>query len=413
MTGRPAIEIGKHGRVWVKRLGPGKYQARTSVRDRDGNKRDVTARGATKGAAERALERKLDTRTAPTAFGITADMTIKQLGEFWLDHRTRRGPRSDRPVKPQTLAAYSDAFRLLIVPTLGSVRIREITVGLLDAVLGDLDETGLSTAQARSVLSQMFGLAARQDALTGNPMGLVERPYREEGEVEGLELTQVRLLRSVVRPEALRRPGRRGPNGDLRDVVDVGLGTGCRIGEVLALRWIHLDLDSELPTATISGTLVEPRRGFVAKLHRQESPKSKERRTLILPDHVVAVLRARRDRSRFVGDQDPVFASRTGTWLWPSNIRTRLRAAVADHEALIGTTPHTLRRTVGTLVTHERGLDAAREQLGHSDGSVTFQRYVAARPVAPDLRDVLDRFFDPEEQAMADEMLRRHVARRR
>ena len=79
--------------------------------------------------------------------------------------------------------------------------------------------------------------------------------------------------------------------------------------------------------------------------------------------------------------------------MWPHNIRTRLRQAVSGISELEGTTPHTLRRTVGTLVAHEAGLDATREQLGHSDPSVTYQRYVAARRIAPDLRPVLDQFF--------------------
>ncbi len=38
--------------------------------------------------------------------------------------------------------------------------------------------------------------------------------------------------------------------------------------------------------------------------------------------------------------------------------------------------PHSVRRTVGTLITHQVSLDAARDQLGHSDPSVTFHHYV-------------------------------------
>ena len=266
-------------------------------------------------------------------------------------------------------------------------------MGLLDSVLGDIEETGLSTAQARSVLSQVLGLAVRHDAIGLNPMKLVAPAEREPREVEVLSLDGVHLLRHVVRPEYLRRPGVRGPNGDLRDVVDGCLGTGGRIGEILGLRWVHLDLDGDLPTAEISGTLVEPKKGFVERLDRQESTKSKTIRTLILPEAAAEMFRARREHAKYAAPMDPVFASRTGQWLWPNNIRTRLRVAVAGHEELLGTTPHTLRRTVGTLVAHERGLDAVREQLGHSDPSVTFQRYVAARELAPDLRDVLDKLF--------------------
>ena len=144
---------------------------------------------------------------------------------------------------------------------------------------------------------------------------------------------------------------------------------------------------------------------IVAALTRQDGTKSGHDRTLILPAAVIDALTARRTRTAWQRLDDPVFASRLGTWLWPHNIRTRLRQAVSGISDLEGTTPHTLRRTVGTLVAHEAGLDATREQLGHSDPSVTYQRYVAARRIAPDLRPVLDQFFltkdasDPEDDA--------------
>lgn len=61
----------------------------------------------------------------------------------------------------------------------------------------------------------------------------------------------------------------------------------------------------------------------------------------------------------------------------------------------MGTTLHTLRRTVGTLIAHEVSLDAARDQLGHRDPSITYRRYVGKRLVAPDLRTTLNEFFAP------------------
>jgi integrase len=322
-------------------------------------------------------------------------MTISELGDFWLQQRETFGHSRRRgALKPQTIAAYANTLRLIVRPALGGVRVSEVSIGLLEGVLGDLEETGLSTAQARSTLHQMLGLAARHGAIGSNPMDLVSTPLREPREVEALDLDAVRELRRLAEPETQRRPGKRGPNRDLADFVDVALGTGCRIGEVLALRWCHLDLLSELPTAEISGTLVEPRHSLVAPLHRQESTKSNTNRTLVLPDHVVRVLHLRRSEAQHGGDGDPVFGSRTGTWLWPNNIRTRLRAATLG-SPLSGTTPHTLRRTVGTHLTHTtNSLDAAREQLGHSNPGTTFQYYVARRATAPDLRRVLDAFFD-------------------
>lgn len=199
-------------------------------------------------------------------------------------------------------------------------------------------------------------------------------------------------------------------NNDLENLVDVRLGTGCREGEALAIRPRDLiDLEGPVPMLRVSGTLVEPRKGFVDELHRQDTTKTRDDQTLILPSRVVEVLRRRIERDPPPGPDAPVFATRTGNWLQPANMRTRLRRALdrtpstgpdADTD-LTGTTFHTLRRTVGTLIAHEVSLDAARDQLGHRDPSVTFQHYVGKRSVAPDLRGVPDRFFEdlPSEDA--------------
>jgi len=367
------------------------------VRDRDGQVREVTASADTRGAARRALARRLDSRRDPTATGVTADMTIETLAAFWLTHRQTHGrARQSGALRKSTLGAYDAALRTVVVPALGGYRVGELTVGILEAAFADIERGGRSTAQARSVLNQMLGLAVRHGAIRTSPMPLVERSARERQEVQALDVDTARRLRRVVHPSHRRTPGRRGPNSDLADVVDLLLGTGVRIGEGLALRWRDLDLAGDPPTVHVSGTLLEPRPGHVEALTRQDETKTGRDRTLVLPAAVVDMLAARRKVTRWRRLDDPVFASRTGAWLWPNNVRTRLRQAVVGISGIDGTTPHTLRRSVGTLVAHEAGLDAAREQLGHSDPGITYQRYVAARAVAPDLRSLLDRFFAPD-----------------
>jgi integrase len=392
--GRPRLAPGEHGDPWIVALPNGRYRAVVRVRDRDGRVREVTATADTKGGAKRALLRKLKGRSTTTSFGVTSNTSIEQLGGFWLEHRARTGnARSRRHLAPQTLAIYQGALRSVLEPAIGGLRIGEASVGLLEAVFADLDESGISTAHARSVLNQMLTLAVRHGALEANPMALVTLPVRKQEGVAALDVATARELRRIVHAKAEGKPGRRKPTPDLRDFIDVGLGTGCRIGEILALNWSRLDLDCSVPTAQIDGTLVEPRTGYVARLHRQDWTKSRSVRKLILPAYVADLLRERRDKAGVLAPDSPVFASPSQTWLWPNNIRTRLRAAIAG-TILEGATPHTLRRTVGTLVAHEVGLDAAREQLGHSDPSLTWRSYVAARPVAPDLRKILDAFFD-------------------
>jgi integrase len=74
-------------------------------------------------------------------------------------------------------------------------------------------------------------------------------------------------------------------------LVDFILATGLRIGEVLAVTWDALDLDTG--TVEVRGTVVrKPGRGG---LHIQLKPKSEAGwRTLHLPDWLVVLLHARK-----------------------------------------------------------------------------------------------------------------------
>ena len=158
------------------------------------------------------------------------------------------------------------------------------------------------------------------------------------------------------------------------------------------------DLHADIPFVRVAATMVEPRRDaatgqvFVAGLHRQPMTKTGAARTIALPGAVVEMLNRR--RARIVGEHEkqPVFARANGGWSWPNNVRTKLRGVLAD-TSLAGTSPHTLRRTVGTLVAHSVGLDAACDVLGHRDPSVTARHYVADTGHVVDVRHTLDPIF--------------------
>lgn len=361
--------------------------------------------------AERDIQRRLDKirNQSSKIRALATGTSVAELANIWLAVRSRgsadassagegRRRGTARVLSPATLGAYGSAIEHVIIPTFGQLRLSEVTTPLLDEAFAELDEVR-STAQARTVMAQMMGFAVRRGLLTSNPMRDVEPSARLGSEVQFLEVPLVRHLRATLRNRTEvprvqdgKRLGGRPPNRDLADVVDFALGTGARIGECLAIRVIDVDLASEPPVVYFCGTLVEPRRGYVEKLHRQPETKSRKDRTVPLPDAVVGIIR-RRLAGRLPERDEPVFMSTKGTWLWPANIRTRLRTATMNDPLLRGTTPHTLRRSVGTLVAHECGLDAARDLLGHSDPSVTFRHYTGRRKIAPDVRHVLDEFF--------------------
>lgn len=411
------IPRGKHGDVVVRQQPNGTWLARVQIRGIDGRVRSVRVTDRTKGAATRKLERRLGERVDPTMTGVTTDMTFETLAEVWIQHRRDHGKvRTKGKLAPQTLATYSAEIEHVIIPAIGQVRVKEANVPFLDRLFADVEHGrkhgryaarpgGRSTRQLRVVLGGMLALAVSHGALPGNPMRDASKSVREpRAEIDYLTVEQALHLRHRIRRASVRVEGRRMPNLDLEEFVDLLLGTGCREGEGLAIRPIDLTgMDGPTAVLHVCGTLVEPRKGYVAKLHRQDTTKTRADRRLILPDAVATMLQARMRRLPPAAPDAPIFATRTGNWISPANMRTRLRGAVEraveiglplDKE-LDGTSLHTLRRTVGTLLAHEVSLDAAREQLGHRDPSVTYQHYVGKRHLAPDVRTTLDLLLAP------------------
>jgi integrase len=411
------IPRGNSGQITLRQQPDGRWAARVQVRDIDGRIRSVRATGTTKGAVTRAIQRRLEERVDGSVTGISPTTTYSALADYWLKHRQDHGKvRTKGPLAPQTLATYHSEIEHVIIPAIGEVQVRETTVPFLDRLFADIEhgrqhgnyqprEGGRSTRQLRVVLGGMIGLAVSHGALPANPIRDASQSARKPTtEVQFLTVDQALHLRSRVQRSALRMGDGRMPNLDLEEFVDLLLGTGCREGEGLAIRPIDLtDLEGDLPVLHVRGTLIEPRKGYVDKLHRQGTTKTRDDRRIILPDATARMLLQRIRRQPPASREGPVFGTRTGNWISPANMRTRLRSAIEragatghpfDQE-LDGTTLHTLRRTVGTLVAHEVSLDAAREQLGHRDPSITYRHYVGKRSLAPDLRETLSQLLGP------------------
>ena len=129
------------------------------------------------------------------------------------------GGRSRRPLKPQTLAGYDSEIVRIIDPTMGQVRLEDVSIALIEELLGTLEQQGISTERARDVLNGTFNLAARDDAVRRNPMPYVALPAREPKEVEALDVVTARFLLRAVHRDYRRTRGKRRPNRDLHDVV--------------------------------------------------------------------------------------------------------------------------------------------------------------------------------------------------
>ena len=309
--GRPALDIGTAGVVRVYPTPTGGYSAETRFRDLDGRVRRVERHGATRSAADRALRLALRDRIQPAAGReLTPDSKVKVLAQIYLDDIAL----SDR--SPSTIAQYQDRIERQILPALGEVRVRELSVGRVDLFLKGIRRShGPALAKmTRSVLSGMCALAARRDVMKSNPVRdttpIRARPQRPAQPLDEDQLRQFRksLLESEVAHEL-----------DVVDLVQFMIATGCRLGEALALQWSNLDLPKA--AVEIRATAIRVKgQGVLIK----DSPKTASSvRVLELPTWCVEML-ARRPRTSPL-----VFpAPRSGSVRDPSNTIRAIHRAV-------------------------------------------------------------------------------------
>jgi integrase len=179
-------------------------------------------------------------------------------------------------------------------------------------MLASLSGEGLSTSTVRyaySVLRTALGFALRQGAVVRNVCTLVDPPAKSRPEMQPLSRDQARTFLDGIR-------------GDPREALYVvGLDTGLRQGELLALRW--QDVDLARGEITVRHTLGR----FSRQLEPTKTPRS--RRTLRLPGRVATALTAQRERQAAVPLSGLVFTTSAGAPLQSVNVTRDLQRTSA------------------------------------------------------------------------------------
>lgn len=403
---RPRLQVGEVGSVRFETMADGRIRARCSVRTLNGKLVSVETRADSREAARKAVFQRAKERTDDTGLGITKKSTIRELVDEWWETVEKRQEAGD--ISESTVANYRRTVDMIVHEETGvpGLQLQEVTPHRLGAFIKK--RAGGFPSVARDLRRQfkfMFAYAIEHDAMRTNPASVGTSGERKKRKTKprAATLDDLNVLRAAIRdfessggaskPRAAEKGvGGRPRDKYLGDLVDVFLGTGARIGEVLAIRWADMDLASTPATVTISGT-IKRRPGHKKDgggLYRQEWPKTRAGwRVVHLPEFATNTL-LRLSIEDKGSPMDLVFHTSKGTPRDPSNVRTRLRAVRG--EDLKWLTPHTFRRTVATLVEQEAGLRAASMELGHSEESVTARAYVDRARVAPDLSGVLEAF---------------------
>jgi len=300
--------------------------------------------------------------------------TLAQFLKSWLQ-------ASSSGVSPAALHSYENHVTLHIEPLLGALRLRDLRPqhieGAIDKWLSQPRKDGRPGTLSRRTVRHIYATlnvalnkAKRQRLIHVNPCELVDSPRYEPKEMRSLDATAGAVLLKVF------------DSTELGSAIVTALGTGLRRGELLALRWGDVDLDSALLTVQRSLERVEGKPNF-------KEPKTKRsRRTISLPAFVVERLRKHRveQAQRFLAlgfgrqiDETLLF-ERLGE-PWVPNTFGLAFARILRESGLPHIRLHDLRHSFASMAL-EAGVDlkTVSTALGHSTISTTADIYAHVTP---------------------------------
>jgi len=338
------------------------YEARVTIHGKRVSFYDDTKTGAQ--AKARAARADAD-RGIATPVG---NMTVEQFVRRWLEDHAKL------TVRHRTYLSYRSHVDVHIVPSLGHIRLTELTPGHVNQMLSRAMTGGLSATSARSVratLSIALKTAILDHGLSRNVARLSKVP-KSDRPVFSPE---------VVTPEEARAIIEAFQGSRLEPLVLFSIATGVRQGELLALRWNDIDIAKRTVTIRFAA---ETRNG-VKSLVKPKTDKSQ--RTLSLPALALRALELRREQeaedrvlagaewqSTGIVFANPTGGVRDGTAV-TKNFQARLKQA--GHSPIRW---HALRRVFAALL-QDRGvsLEQIRDLMGHSQLSVT-EHYAYTMP---------------------------------
>ncbi len=378
----------------IKRLGPNTWGLTVELpKGPDGrrNQKCKSFHGTIKQA--RAQLAKLQVQYA-SGNHDAATMSLGWLFEEWL--RVYARPK----LAQKTLDTYEEFIRNHLAPALGHYTLAKLKPvhiqGYYNQALksGRMDGRGGLSPQTvlhhHRLLREVLQQAVKWEYLIRNPADLVDPPQVDR-----------RIRPKTARDDQVDRLLEEVRGTPLYIAVILGLSTGMRRGEVLALQW--RDVDLQAGTLDVRRSLSQTSAGLVFK-----TPKtSGSERTIRLPDALLPELRAHRAeqarRKLLLGadyqDHDLVVCWEDGRPMRPDYLSKKFSHISRSAEA--GITFHGVRHTHGTQLAEEgENPKAISKRLGHANVRITLDIYThptermdesAARKINGRLRGLLNR----------------------
>jgi len=230
------------------------------------------------------------------------------------------------------------------------------------------------------VISSAFSRAMKWGLVTTNPVTHSEPPRVKKHLAIALTAAQLQMVMDAAS----------GP-WCMRTLLEVGAATGCRRGELLALRWSDIVDGCAIIARSLTQTFrIVDTPGGKVRVHDVlafKSTKTEKPRVVVLPESAISALAEHRQRQEefrqqfgpdYRADLDLIFAHPDGTPLKPDSISASVSALFKRLKITKpkGAALHLLRHShTSILIAEGVPLPAVSARLGHSSVRTTQEIY--------------------------------------
>lgn len=392
----------KHTGVSQRKDGIWMAKADTGIDLLTGKRKRITRYGKTEGEAYDKLQEALSQLRTGT-YVEQRDITVGMWFPNWLNKYAKN------KVKQSTYNNYRSYIDKRIVPTLGHIKLLDLSVDILQRFLNDQYAHGnLKTGGALSektihniylMMHEAMAQAVKNELVMKNNLESVVLPKVQHVEMRVLTKQENNaLLKATIKSTERYALG-----------VLLALKTGMRIGEICGLRWKDIDVWDRV--IHIRQTL---QRQEVME-HRDGQPKTeiiigepkseKSRRDIPLPESLIPFLKAQKkaQKENALTAEDAyqnkgyVLMNELGCYIEPRTLQDTFRRLLKDAD-IEDANFHALRHTYATRAV-EQGMDikTLSELLGHADVSTTMNRYAHSLDKHKrKMVDMMDRLFEDD-----------------
>ncbi len=293
-------------------------------------------------------------------------------------------------VRPSTLRDYEYLIRVHINPVIGRILLKDLRPEHIQALYneksakGQIDGSGgLSASSVRHIhitLHQALRQAVRNNLIPRNPTEATELPKMKRPKIKVFTVEQQLNFLSALDGERLRA------------AFILALGTGVREGELMALPWQNVNLQTgaiRIEQTVQRIRVFDDNSPTKTKLIFSPPKTESGKRSIPLPASVLAELKAHKKRQlgeklaagEIWIDTGLVFTNEIGGVIEPRNFLRKfyqlLEKANLEHINFHAATRHTFATRLLEANEHPK---VVQEMMGHSDISLTLNTYSHVLP---------------------------------